>query len=129
MVSYVRGKRTDIADDLYRIAPANARFSLRYQPDQGALQLMVESVVYARQKHVASYNNETQSSGFGIVNIGANWSITENIQLRSGVKNLLDRFYAAHTSGRNRSGDSDIAIGEAIPGLGRAVYLSMAINF
>jgi iron complex outermembrane receptor protein len=129
VVSYVRGKRTDIADDLYRIAPANARFSLRYQPDQGALQLMVESVVYSRQKHVANYNNEAQSSGFGIVNIGANWAVTENIQLRSGVKNLFDRFYTAHLSGRNRSGDSDIAIGEAIPGLGRAVYLSMAINF
>ena len=129
VVSYVRGKRTDIADDLYRIAPANARFSLRYQPDQGALQLMVESIVYARQKHVASYNNEAQSNGFGIINIGANWSITENIQLRSGVRNLFDRFYTAHLSGRNRSGDSDIVIGEAIPGLGRAVYLSMAINF
>ena len=129
VVSYVRGKRTDITDDLYRIAPANARFSLRYQPDQGAVELMLESIIYARQKHVASYNNEAQSSGFGIVNIGANWSVTENIELRSGVKNLFDRFYAAHLSGRNRSGDSDIAIGEAIPGLGRAVYLSMAINF
>ncbi|MDC0088910.1 TonB-dependent receptor, partial [Porticoccaceae bacterium] len=129
VVSYVRGKRTDIADDLYRIAPANARVSLRYQPDQGSLQLLLESVVYARQKHVASYNNEAQSNGFGIVNIGANWSVTENIQLRSGVKNLFDRFYAAHLSGRNRTGDSDIALGEAIPGLGRAVYLSMAINF
>jgi iron complex outermembrane receptor protein len=129
VVSYVRGKRTDIADDLYRIAPANARLSLRYQPDQGALQLMLESVIYARQKHVASYNNEAQSSGFGIVNLCANWSVTENLQIRSGVKNLFDRFYTAHLSGRNRSADSDIAIGQAIPGLGRAVYLSMAINF
>ena len=129
VVSYVRGKRTDIADDLYRIAPANARFSLRYQPDQGSLQLMLESVVYARQKHVASYNNEAQSNGFGIVNLGANWSLTETIQMRAGVKNLFDQFYAAHLSGRNRIGDSDIAQGEAIPGLGRAFYLSMAINF
>ena len=129
VVSYVRGKRTDIADDLYRIAPANGRFSLRYQPDQGSLQLMLESVIYARQKHVASYNNEAKSSGFGIINIGANWSLSENIQMRAGVKNLFDRFYAAHLSGRNRIGDSDIALGEAIPGLGRAVYLSMAINF
>ena len=129
VVSYVRGKRTDIADDLYRIAPANGRFSLRYQPDQGSLQLILESVIYARQKHVASYNNEAKSSGFGIINIGANWSLSENIQMRAGVKNLFDRFYAAHLSGRNRIGDSDIALGEAIPGLGRAVYLSMAINF
>ncbi len=129
VISYVRGKRTDIADDLYRIAPANARFSLRYQPDQGSLQLILESVVYARQKHVASYNNEAQSNGFGIVNIGANWSLTEAIQMRAGVKNLFDRFYAAHLSGRNRIDNSDIAQGAAIPGLGRAVYLSMAINF
>ena len=90
---------------------------------------MLESVIYARQKHVASYNNEAKSSGFGIINIGANWSLSENIQMRAGVKNLFDRFYAAHLSGRNRIGDSDIALGEAIPGLGRAVYLSMAINF
>lgn len=129
VVSYVRGKRTDIADDLYRIAPANARFSLRYQPDQGAVELMLESVIYARQKYLASYNNEAPSSGFGIVNMGATWSVNESITLRSGVKNLFDRYYAAHTSGRNRSGDSDIGLGEAIPGLGRAFYLSMAINF
>jgi iron complex outermembrane receptor protein len=129
VISYVRGKRTDIADDLYRIAPANARFSLRYKPDQGSLQFTLESVVYARQKHVASYNNEAQSNGFGIVNIGANWSLTEAIQMRAGIKNLFDRFYAAHLSGRNRIDNSDIAQGAAIPGLGRAVYLSMAINF
>ena len=127
--SYVRGKRTDVADNLYRIAPANARLSLRYRPDQIPVQLMVESVIYGRQKYVASYNDETQSSGFGIINIGANWSLSESIELRSGVKNLFDRYYAPHLSGRNRTGDSDIALGAAIPGLGRAVYLSMAINF
>lgn len=129
VVSYVRGKRTDIKDNLYRIAPANARFSLRYQSPQAAVQLILESVLYARQKHVASYNDEAQSSAFSIVNIGADWSLTENIKMRSGVKNIFDRFYAPHLSGRNRTGDSDIALGAAIPGLGRAVYLSMAIDF
>ena len=129
VVSYVRGKRTDIADNLYRLAPANARFSLRYQVEQSPLQLTVESVVYARQKHVARYNREVESAGFAIVNLGANWSLNQGLQVRAGIKNLFDRLYANHLNGINRIAGSDIAPGERIPATGRAFYLSIELNF
>ena len=43
-------------------------------------------------------------------------------------RHAFDALVAIHVA-CVRSGDSDIALGEAIPGLGRAVYLSMAIHF
>jgi len=129
LISYVRGKRTDVDDNLYRIAPANTRISLRYQADDSPLQLTVESIIYARQTRVSRYNNEPESAGYGIVNLGANWSVSQQLQLRGGIKNLFDRLAANHLNGINRVGDSTIAAGERLPETGRAVYLSMEVSF
>ena len=129
LISYVRGKRTDVDDNLYRIAPANTRISLRYQADDSPLQLTVESIIYARQTRVSRYNNEPESAGYGIVNLGANWSVSQQLQLRGGIKNLFDRLAANHLNGINRVGDSAIAAGERLPETGRAVYLSMEVSF
>jgi iron complex outermembrane receptor protein len=127
--SYVRGKRIDSPDNLYRIAPTNARFSVNYQAAQSPLELTIESIVYARQKHVASYANESQTAGYGIVNLSAQWTVNDQMQIRSGVTNLFDRFYANHLNSVNRNGESDIAVGEVIPGMGRTAYLSTYITF
>ncbi len=129
VVSYVRGKRIDSPDNLYRIAPTNARFSVNYQTAQSPLELTIESIIYARQKHVASYANESQTAGYGIVNLSAQWTVNDQMQIRSGVTNLFDRFYANHLNSVNRNGESDIAVGEVIPGMGRTAYLSTYITF
>lgn len=127
--SYVRGKRTDTKDNLYRIAPTNARISVNYQATQSPLRITVESIVYARQKQVASYANESQTAGYGIINLSAQWTVNDQIQVRSGITNLFDRYYANHLNSVNRNGDSDIAIGEAIPSIGRTAYIYAKISF
>lgn len=129
VVSYVRGKRIDSPDNLYRIAPTNARFSVNYQAAESPLELTIESIVYACQKHVASYATESQTAGYGIVNLTAQWTVNDQMQIRSGVTNLFDRFYANHLNSVNRNGESDIAVGEVIPGMGRTAYLSTYITF
>ena len=129
LVSYVRGKRKDTVDNLYRIAPANARISLRYSPKQSTTQYTVESIFYARQKYVASYANESQTDGYEIVNLSANWTINDQIQVRSGITNLFDRYYASHLNSVNRVGDSDIAKGNVIPSRGRTAYITTKIIF
>jgi iron complex outermembrane receptor protein len=129
MVSYVRGKRTDIKDNLYRIAPTNALFSVNYQASQAPLRVSVESIIYARQKHVASYAGESQTAGYGVINLTAQWTLNNQLQVRSGITNIFDRCYANHLSSVNRNSGSDIAEGEVIPGMGRTFYLQTRVQF
>jgi len=129
VVSYVRGKRTDVKDNLYRIAPTNARISVNYQSAQLPLEISVESIIYARQKHVASYANESQTAGYGIVNLSAKWTVNNALQVHSGINNLFDRYYANHLNSVNRNGGSDIAVGEVIPGMGRTLYVQAKVEF
>ena len=129
VVSYVRGKRTDVKDNLYRIAPTNARISVNYQSAQLPLEISVESIIYARQKHVASYANESQTAGYGIINLSAQWTVNNQLQVRSGITNLFDRYYANHLNSVNRNGGSDIAVGEVIPGMGRTLYVQAKVEF
>jgi iron complex outermembrane receptor protein len=129
VVSYVRGKRTDVKDNLYRIAPTNARISVNYQAAQAPLRVSVESIIYARQKHVASYASESQTAGYGIVNLSAQWTVNNQLQVHSGITNLFDRYYANHLNSVNRNGSSDIAVGEVIPGMGRTLYVQAKVEF
>ena len=129
VVSYVRGKRTDVKDNLYRIAPTNARISVNYQAAQSPLEISLESIIYARQKHVASYANESQTAGYGIVNLSAKWTVNNALQVHSGITNLFDRYYANHLNSVNRNGGSDIAVGEVIPGMGRTLYVQAKVEF
>jgi iron complex outermembrane receptor protein len=127
-MSYVRGKRKDKTDNLYRIAPTNARFSLHFNPDQ-ATTYTLESIFYARQKYVASYAGESTTDGYEIVNLSANWTLNEQLKISSGVTNLFDRYYANHLNSVNRVADSDIAEKQVIPGMGRTLYLTTKIEF
>ena len=131
IVSYVRGKRTDVKDNLYRIAPTTARISVNYHAAQAPLQVSVESIIYARQKHVASYANEPQraTAGYGIVNLNAQWTLNNQLQVRTGITNLFDRYYANHLNSVNRNGGIDIAVGEVIPGMGRTFYVQARVQF
>jgi iron complex outermembrane receptor protein len=129
VVSYVRGKRTDVKDNLYRIAPTNARISVNYQAAQAPLKVRVESIIYARQKNVAGYASESQTAGYGIVNLSAQWTLNNQLQVQSGITNLFNRYYANHLNSVNRNGGSDIAVGEVIPGMGRTLYVQAKVKF
>jgi iron complex outermembrane receptor protein len=127
-VSYVRGKRTDTIDNLYRIAPTNARISLHFNP-QETTTYTLESIIYASQTQVASYAEESPTKGYEIVNLSASWTVNDQVTLRSGINNIFDRYYANHLNSVNRFADSDIAVDDAIPGMGRTFYLTTKIEF
>ena len=126
-LSYVRGKDTQNNDNLYRIAPLNSRLALIWQGEK--LSLTAESVLYAKQTKVARYNNEQESSGYGIFNVLADYKMADNLTLTAGVENLFDQRYQDHLAGYNRNGDSDIAVGERLVGAGRSVWLAATLNW
>jgi len=126
VLSYVRAKRKDTSDNLYRIAPLNHRISLQYQQDDWKVQL--ESVLYAKQDKVSSYNNEQKTAGYGLVNLRSDYQISPNFLVSGGVENLFDNSYQDHLAGYNRVRNSDVALGERLYGSGRNLYVAIQLK-
>lgn len=126
--SFVRGKRGDINDNLYRIAPFNTRVQLIYQRHN--LRLQTELAAYARQSKVSRINNEQQTEASTILNAAADWHVSDNLRLVAGIENIMDKNYSLHLNGINRvAGNADIAIGERLPEAGRNVYLKAQLQW
>lgn len=126
-LSYVRGKRDDEDDNLYRVAPLNNRLALVYVGHE--TELKIESVLYAKQSKVSSFNDEEKTSGYGIINLLGNHKINQQLTVSAGVENLFDHKYQDHLAGYNRNSDSDVAVGDRLPGAGRNLYVSFAYNW
>jgi iron complex outermembrane receptor protein len=127
IVNYVRGKRRDIDDELYRIAPANASFRLSYATPKWSA--TVENVLYSAQNQVSETNREKETPGYGIVNLGGTWQITPRVQLAAGVDNLFDKEFLNHLGGYNRAANPDINKGDRIPGYGTNVFARVMYEF
>jgi iron complex outermembrane receptor protein len=127
LLSYVRGERDDINDNLYRISPDNATLALNY--DTGRWSAGVETVLYARQDKVSEANAEQQTPGYGVVNLRGSWRASEQLQLSAGIDNLFDNTYREHLGGYNRVVNPDIARGERLPGYGTNAFVQLHYTF
>ena len=119
--SYVRGKRRDIDDNLYRVAPANLRLSAAWLGDR--FSAGAEVIAAFGQDEVALFNEETTSEGYAVVGLFARYEVATNIALEAGMENLFDELYAPHLAGRNRSAASDVPVGDRLPGAGRGGWI------
>ncbi len=127
-VSYVRGKRRDTSDNLYRIAPLTARTMLSYV--QTEWRVGFEAVTVSSQHQVSEENSEQKTAGYAVFNLNGNFQPTKMITLTAGVNNLFDREYQNHLGGYNRISDNpDIAQMERLPGLGRSAYVGVNVNW
>jgi len=127
IASLSRGRRTDVSDNLYRLAPANGSIGLTYSAANWLIK--PEVVVYAGQDKVSSYNDEQSTPGYGLINIGFDWRPTERVRLEARVDNLLDRQYQDHLTGINRAMGSDIPVGTRLYGAERTLSAGVMLNF
>lgn len=125
--SVVRGQRRDIADDLYRIPPANLRISATWT--SGRLALGAEVFAAADQNRVSRTNSELPGEGYATIGLFARFGLAEGLALEGGVENLLDEAYAPHLAGRSRVGASDVPLLERLPGPGRGVWARLTAQF
>jgi iron complex outermembrane receptor protein len=117
IVSYVRGKRVDIDDDLFRIAPLNGVVDLSYKRERWSAAM--EGVFYAAQEEVSTTNGEKESPGYALLNLYGQYTFPkQGLTISAGVENVLDKTYRPHLNGINRVINSDVAAGERIPGDG-----------
>jgi iron complex outermembrane recepter protein len=126
VVSLVRGERRDISDDLYRISPDNARIGIIYERARWTANL--ETVLVDEQDNVSLTNNEQETSGHGLLNFYTHWQAKEGILVSMGLENVLDHEYQNHLGGYNRIKNSDVGLGERLPGTGRNVYLRLQVQ-
>lgn len=129
-LSHVRGKRRDISDNLYRIAPTNMRVGLEYQMANWSLGS--EVVAYAKQDKVSQTNSEKASAGYGLFNLNARYKPNSNLSLSFGIDNVLDKGYTNHLGGYNRNNrNTDVGFDAndkqafRLPGEGRNVYATL----
>jgi len=128
MVSYVRGKRDDINDNLYRISPLNGQFKLTYQTiteQNSSLQANLMLVVNDSQTKVSTTNDEQKTSGYGVLNADLSYELTNEFVLKAGVDNLLNREYKNHLGGYNRVKNSEVTLMKRLPEQGRTLWAEL----
>jgi len=126
VASFVRGKRRDIKDDLYRITPPRLSTTLSYMGTNWSSG--VQMVAMDSQNKVSLSNAEQATGGAVLINLMARWEVRPGLSLSGGVENLFDRTYQEHLSGYNRVMDSGVAMGDRLPGAGRGVYLRLGLK-
>lgn len=123
VASYVRGKRRDTNDNLYRIAPPRLSATLTYQ--QNRWSAGVQTTAIADQNKVSAANSEPASNGAVIFNLLADVELNENVTVSAGLENVFNNFYIEHLAGVNRAGGGDVAIGDQLPASGRGIYVQL----
>jgi len=124
VLSVVRGERRDVSDDLYRISPDKLSLGLVY--DRGDWTVTLEGIAVDGQDHVSDTNSEQETGGYGLFNLYGSWQVSEQVDISGGIENLGDREYRDHLSGYNRVMNSDVNLGERLPGVGRNVFLRLS---
>lgn len=127
LLNYVRGERRDINDNLYRIAPPNASIELSYT--SSSIDANLELVAYDAQSDVSLINRELPTDGYQVVNVSAAYRVTDALRIAIGVSNLFDEEYLDHLAGYNRVRNTEIGLGDRLPGIGRNVFLRADIGW
>lgn len=127
IMSYVEGQRRDIDDNLYRIAPLNGQINLSYSADDWTVKTSL--VMAAKQDDVSSTNGEQKTAGYGVVNIDAQYFVNNDLALRFGVDNLLDKNYQNHLGGYNRVKGTDIPVMSRLPSEGVSAWAEATYSF
>lgn len=123
----VRGRRTDVSDNLYRLAPYNGSVGLTWQQESWSLN--TELVAYAKQDKVSLYNEESATPGYELLNVAFAWQALPSLRLEARLDNLFDETYQDHVAGINRAAGSDIAVGERLYGSERSLSVGMLFSF
>lgn len=134
VINYVRGKRTDINDNLYRIAPLNTWINISYQKNKWQWDWDINAAV--SQNKVSSTNNETTTPGFGVLHTTLSYAINDASQIKISVNNVFDKLYYHHTNGFNRNNtNSDVGFDPdnlqafRLPAEGRNILLSYQLDW
>lgn len=126
--SYVRGAQgVDAARGLTsravaEIPPLQGRMALRY--DEGRRWLLIEAIAAARQSRVNLDLGETETPGYGVVNLSGGLR-AKRLILTAGVVNLFDKLYVEYLSSQR----DPFRSGARLPEPGRQLFVNAVVPF
>ena len=122
-IAYVRGRNISDHRDLPLIPPLNGRIALRWDSDW-ELEPWAETVFRAAtaQKDIDPAFSESETAGYGVVDLRAGLSLPGGFGLEAGIANLFDKDYTDHLSRETPLAVGDLAAGEKVPMPGRYFY-------
>jgi len=128
---WVEGELTESIDGqrypLYRIAPLSGNIALHWSKDSLDMSLSVN--IADAQDEVSYLQNETTTPGYAVWNLNMHYQVTPALTLSLVAENLLDKEYAQHLGGVNRVVDSEVAVGQKVPEIGRNIGLHAEYAF
>ncbi len=133
-LSYVRGERRDVTDDLFRIMPLNGQLRLAWERANWSLGLDMTAAATQERISEVIVGNEPRSDndavpGYAVFGLSGRWQGPSGLSVMGGVDNLLDHFYASAASGFNRVGGGAAGLGDRLPALGRNGWLRVQWAF
>ncbi|MCL4683143.1 TonB-dependent receptor [Myxococcota bacterium] len=125
--SYVRGRNRSSDDDLYRVMPLHGTLDLDVTWRDFTATTGLEWAI--QQDQTSSFNDEPNTPGYALWNLALAWKPHRRLHLLAGLDNVLDKRFAPHTNGLNSVLESDLEVGERIPGAGRFFHASLTIAY
>ncbi len=122
-VSYVQGDDTRFDEPLFGLPGLENRFGLR--ADAPGRNVWAELVVasQAEQDRVAAQRFEVSTKGWTTIDLNAGFALRDGMEIRAGVQNLTNAFYANHLNSFNPF--TRLRIAE----VGRSVYAGVTVGF
>lgn len=129
IINYVRGENTTTGNNLYHMMPLNGRFSLQHV--LGGWTSTAEVQLVSAKTHVSQVRNETQTDGYGLLNLRTSYS-NKFMRVDLGLDNALNKLYFSPLGGaylgQGFSMTSGfIPWGVNLPGMGRSA--NVAVTF
>ena len=114
--SYVFAENLELNEPLPMTPPLEGFINMAWQANNFGLDGRVRGV--ARQERIADQTtNETPTDGFITVDLSGRYKISDQLELRAGVNNLMDAYYREHTSTAR------------MPSTGRDIYLRLGYSW
>lgn len=122
-LSYLYGEDTELNEPALGVSPLSGSAGLRY--DFAEIPLFLESTFQfvSSQDRISAARGEQSTDGYTLADFQSGWSVTRNISLQFGIKNIFDTQYVDHLNARNPFTSAPIAEP------GRVIFGDLSIRF
>jgi iron complex outermembrane recepter protein len=132
VASYLRGRETSSGDNLFNMMPLNLKTALIQRV--GRWTQTAELLLVARKTHVSSVRNEVPTAGYGLLNLRTSAQWNKKLRLDVGIENALNHDHQQPLGGAYLGQGTAMFLdslhwGDAVPGMGRSINLSLSATF
>lgn len=128
-ISYTNGQNQDLDIPLYQIPPFSYDLTLTYEQDNWSMGSRLRGAL--KQTRIdsnpmtGSGRDAGEAAGYAIVDLFATVEVMEQTNIRFGVSNLFDKFYANHLNRESLNDAATVRVNEP----GQSFYIRLQAEF